>query len=168
MNELPAKLQKTTELMTNPTIFATQPVVLEWSGDDHIRLFKINKETNVATEVIFDVPVTEIENVGGSMVMLVFKIAGKKYDILFTKTAMAKGLIGGVVGVALSKRDTDKTGIMIWVSELKKAGVAMKGLRGWDWTFRMAMLASTLIFIFIFIYVAILTFTGAIQPSTAP
>ena len=165
MNELPAKLQKATNLMTNPTIFATVPVVLEWSGDDHLRLFKMNEDNTAAIEVLFDVPIKEVENVGGNMVMLVFKIAGKKYDILFSKTAMAKNLIGGVIGVALAKADTDATGLMIWVNELRKAGIPLKGFRGWDWSFRMAMRIAILLFIVIFIFVAVQTFSGAIQPD---
>jgi uncharacterized BrkB/YihY/UPF0761 family membrane protein len=103
----------------------------------------------------------EVQNVGGNTIMLALTVADKKYNVQFSKTAMAKMLVGGVVGVAWSAKDMKDTGIYSWVEAFKQRGVPMKVYKGWNWSMQLALIILGVIGIGLLIYVGVLVTTGA-------
>lgn len=159
----PAKLQTYVDYLPGITIVGAKSALLEWSADDRLKLFIMDDQTRQATEVLFDVPVAEVQNVGGNTIMLVVTIADKKYNVQFSKTAMAKMLVGGVVGVAWSAKDMKDTGIYAWVEAFKQRGIPMKGYKGWNWSMRLALIILGVVGVGLLIYVGVLVATGAVK-----
>ncbi|MDB5161854.1 MAG: hypothetical protein JWM52_362 [Candidatus Saccharibacteria bacterium] len=151
----PAKLQAHVDYLPGITIFGAQTALLEWSADDHIKFFKMNPDTQQATEVLFDVPLSQIEAVSGSMVMLTFKVAGKKYNAQFSRTAIAGLGVGGVAGLAASAALSHASGIYAWINMLKEHGVNMKGWKGWIWTIIVALIIVAVIIAGVVVYVLV-------------
>jgi hypothetical protein len=158
----PAKLQAYVDYLPGITIAGAESALIEWSADDRIKLFKMdfNVEPAVATEVLFDVPVSEVKNVGGSMIMLVFEIGDTAYNVQFSRTAMAKLAVGGGVGVALAQNDTSAVGLHAWVTTLKQHNVPMKGYKGWAWSMNVALIVVGILLVVSVIGVLIPTING--------
>ncbi len=151
----PAKLQANVDYLPGITIFGAKTALLEWSADDRIKFFKMNPDTQQATEVLFDVPLSQIEAVSGSTVMLTFKVAGKKYNAQFSRTAIAGIGAGGVAGIAASAALSKASGIYVWINMLKEHGVNMKGWKGWTWAIIVALIVVAVIIIGVVFYVAV-------------
>lgn len=165
-NPQPAKLQASVNYLPGISIVGATSALLEWSADDRLKLFLMDNQTHQATEVLFDVPVAEVQNVGGNTIMLVITVANQKYNVQFSTTAMAKMVTGGVIGVAWSARDMKKTGIYSWVEAFKANNIPMKGYKGWNWSMKLALIITGVIFAGLLVYVVVLVATGGVQPDT--
>jgi hypothetical protein len=146
-----AKLQAIVDYLSGISIVGAESALLEWTADDRIRFFKMNFETNQATEVLFDVPVGQIENVGGTMAMLTFTVAGKKYNAQFSQTAAAKMGVGGMVGLGMAYADTKQSGIGEWTTLFTQHGVKST-VKGWGWSMKVAFIIVGFILFFTIIY----------------
>jgi hypothetical protein len=147
-----AQLQAAVEYMAGITVASASPALLEWTADNRLRLFKMDFDKNQATEVLLDVPVNEIEKVGGSMTGLVFHHGGKKYTAMFTTTAAAKMGVGGAVGLAAALQDTNASGINLWIKKFQEAGVRVTVI-GWGKTVLIALgLVVVLFGVFVVLY----------------
>lgn len=105
------------------TVVGEQYALLEWSADNRIRLFAIDGATGASTGIIFDAALEQIEKVSGSMAMLTFKIAGKKYRIeASTASRMAIGT-ASAAGVVASAVATKNSGIYRWLQAFREKGV---------------------------------------------
>jgi len=149
-----AQLHAVVDYLPGITIVGAESALLEWTADNRIKFFKMNFETNQATEVLFDVALSEIQEVIGSTVMLTFKIADKKYNAQFSQTGMAALGAGGAIGVALSAADAQKAGIYPWVNKLKENGVNVV-FRGFRWAFKWAAIVVGAILVAVIGYVVI-------------
>jgi hypothetical protein len=136
-----APLQAVVDYLPGVSIFGAKPALLEWGADGRIRLFEMDFDTNVAKSVIFDAAINEITKATGTMVMITFVIAGKKYNTQFSQTAVAKSAGGGIVGMALGMKETDQSGINVWIKKLQDSGVAVR-VMGWGWAIKWALIGS--------------------------
>lgn len=158
----PAKLQAYVDYLPGISIAGAKSALLEWSADDRIKLFILDDQASQATEVLFDVPVSEIQNVGGSMILLAFTVANTTYNVQFSRTAMAKMSIGGGVGLASASKDMDKSGIKLWIDALRANKIPMNGYKGWAWSATLALIILAVIGIGLLIYVAVLVATAGV------
>lgn len=115
-----SQLQAVVDYMPNISIVGSQPALLEWTADNHIRLFEMDFDTNQAKSVMFDVPVAEIQKITGSANMLTFHVAGKTYRTLFARMVTAG--MGGVGAIA-ALGELKASGANIWIKKLKESGV---------------------------------------------
>lgn len=130
-----AQLQAVVDLMPNVTIFGAKTVLMEWSADNHIRIYDMNFETNQATGIILDTPVAAIDKITGSLNMLTFHVAGKTYRTLFAAMRTA-GM--GAVGVGLAVKELNASGASLWINKLKEQNVTVSIL-GWGKSFAIAI-----------------------------
>lgn len=76
MTQLPdkatAKLQALVDYVPGPSRFKAEEALLEWGIDDHLRLFKLVPNTDQVADLIFDAPVTDIEQVSGAIAYFTF------------------------------------------------------------------------------------------------
>ncbi len=122
----PAKRQMIAQYLSNPSIFGAKPMVLEWTHDDRLRLFIIGDDGVTATEVLFDLPVHEVEKVTGTINMMYVYVAGKKYRV-YTTDQVAIGVgAGGAAGLGYAGYASLKSGIKQWVKDFKQVGVKAK------------------------------------------
>jgi len=121
--QTPARMQAQVTYFPGVTVAGQQYGILEWSADDHIRLFLMDADTNQATSVVFDTTVGGIEKVGGSVATLTFTINGKKYRVEFSEAARMSLAGAGVAGLVASAEFTKRSGIAVWLDALQKAGV---------------------------------------------
>ena len=140
-----APLQAIVDYLPGITIVGAKPALLEWSLDDHIRLFEMDFDTKQATSVIFDTPISGITKVTGSMVMLTFHIGDKKYNTQFSQTAAGKMGFGGV-GLAFAYQETKNSGITVWTDKLKQNAVNTT-VMGWSWAIKWGLIASAVILV---------------------
>lgn len=150
-----AKLQATVDYLTGITIASAQDAILEWTADDRLKLFKMDFSTGKATEVVFDVPISEVTNVGGSMIMLSPLIGDKKYNLQFSRTAIAKMGAGGVVGAVLAVGETKASTINTWIAAFKAQNIPMKGYKGWAWAWKWALIVTGIILVITIVYAVI-------------
>lgn len=141
----PAKLQKKVDYLTGVTTASAQDAMIEWSHDDHIRLYRMDYDKNVATDLIFDVIPSRIEYVSGSMSMLVFHIDGKSYNVVFSRVFAEKILHGGLFGLLMAKNDYDSIRLEAWVVALKRASVDTTKVKSWRWALKSSSIAVALI-----------------------
>ncbi|MEO6109678.1 MAG: hypothetical protein ABIP50_01545 [Candidatus Saccharimonadales bacterium] len=153
----PAKLQAHVDYLPGITIFGATSALLEWSADDRIKFFKMDSNTNQATEVLFDVPYGQIESVSGSMVMLTFKVAGKKYNAQFSRTAMAGLGVGGVVGIAVAANRSNASGINEWLEMFKQHNVNTNGFKGLGWSVKWGLIITGIILVVV-VVIALTTY----------
>jgi len=140
-----APLQAIVDYLPGITIVGAKPALLEWSLDDHIRLFEMDFDTKQATSVIFDTPISGITKVTGSMVMLTFHIGDKKYNTQFSQTAAGKMGFGGI-GLAFAYQETKNSGITVWTDKLKQNAVNTT-VMGWSWAIKWGLIASAVILV---------------------
>ena len=138
----PAKLQANVDYLPGITIAGSRNALLEWSADDRIKLFAMDETGVKSEEVLFDVSLGEIERVSGSLNMLTFLIAGKKYNALFSRTAALKLGIGGGIGLGAAYKDVQKTGIQFWIDKFRENNVNLKGFRDASWIVKVALLIT--------------------------
>jgi len=139
-----AKLQAVVDYLPGITIAGAKPALLEWSADDRIKLFEMDFDTNTAKSVLFDASLGEIEQVTGSMIMLTFQVAGKKYNAQFSQSAMPALALGGGVGLGLAHNRTKASGINLWVEKLKESGVTTNVL-GWNWSIKWGLIGGAIL-----------------------
>lgn len=106
--------------------FSARPAVIELH-DDRFVLAKWDEATRQKTEVVFDVPLSELE-VGGSMAMLTFMANGVKKRVDFSFGARA-ALLGGAAGLIVSDALAKSSGMEAWLHEFQQRGVRVKFLR---------------------------------------
>jgi len=138
--QAPAKLQANVDYLPGVTIAGAKNGLLEWSADDRIKLFIIDANTAAATEVLFDVPVREIEKVKGGFTVLSFVIAGKQYNAQFSQTAALKLAIGGGIGLGAAYKDTQKSGVNLWITMLRENGVDVGSIKDWTWVVKASLI----------------------------
>ena len=156
-NQAPqAQLQANVDYLPGITIAGATSALLEWSADNRIKFFKMDADKNAATEVLFDVPLSEIQKVTGSMIMLTFKVGGKKYNAQFSRTMAPKLAVGGAIGMGLAYADTKTSGINQWIEKLKANNVPMK-VMGWGWAVKWGLIISGVLLAGIVIYAVITT-----------
>lgn len=148
-----AKLQAVVDYLPGITIFTAESALLEWSADDRIKFFKMNFDTNQATEVLFDVPVHEVTNVSGTAAMLTLTVNGKKYNAQFNRTAIGQLGVGGAVGIALAAKSMNASGTQAWINAFKERGISMKGFYGFGKIFAIASAFVVVIFVVVFVVV---------------
>lgn len=126
----PAKLQTAINFTTRSIGIGDSLGLLEWSHDDHIRLFEIDRKDTSKSTLIFDIVPTDIKKVKGLSSYLTFYLQdGKYYNFTFSDTAMiALGSIGGFVGGVVSDLIASKAGIKDWKSQLSQFGVVDKSM----------------------------------------
>ena len=142
LTQAPAKLQANVDYLPGITIAGAKNGLLEWSSDDRIKFFIIEAETGVATEVLFDVPVREIEQVKGGFTMLTFVVAGKQYNAQFSQTAAVKLAIGGGIGLGAAYHDTKKSGVNLWINMLRENGVNVGAVKDWGWVVKASLIGA--------------------------
>ena len=146
-----AKLQAVVDYLPGITIAGAESALLEWSADDRIKFFKMNFDTNQATEVLFDVPVQEVTNVAGTTTMLTLTVSGKKYNAQFNRTAVGMLGVGGAAGLALAAQGMKSTGAQAWINAFKAQGTPMKGYYSFGKIFAVAMIVVAVITVVIII-----------------
>jgi hypothetical protein len=113
-----AKIQTTVAYSSRMSQKSGQYCVLEWDSSNQIRLLIMDATPDLDTNVVFDVPLSHIERVGGAVTMLSFNIEGKKYRV---DLAAYKPL---TIGSLFSYYGLIKTsGIYRWVEAFKSSGV---------------------------------------------
>jgi hypothetical protein len=106
-----------------------RPALLELTYDDRIRLFSTQPEASQATgavsgpSLIFDVPVKEIEKVGGSMTTLTLRVAGKRYIVQMGNPMFTPAAAGSVDGLVATSRLAKSSGVYKWVDAFKAQNV---------------------------------------------
>lgn len=138
--QAPAKLQANVDYLPGITIAGAKDALLEWSADDRIKFFIMDPTAGVATEVLFDVSVKEIERVTGGFNTLTLWVAGKPYNAQFSKTVALKLAIGGGIGLAAAYRDTKKSGVNDWLAAFRANGVNLKSVRDWSWVVKTSLI----------------------------
>lgn len=130
-----AQLQAIVDLMPNVTIFGSKTVLLEWTADNRIRIYEMNFDTNQATGILLDAPLTDIKKVTGSINMLTFHIGDKTYRTLFARMQTA-GV--GAAGAAIAYSELKASGASLWINKLKQNGIIIS-LFGWKASFAIAI-----------------------------
>jgi hypothetical protein len=130
-----AQLQAIVDYMPNVTIFGSKTVLLEWTADNRIRIYEMNFDTNQATGMMLDAPLTDIKKVTGSLNMLTFHVGDKTYRTLFARMQTA-GV--GVVGAAYAYSELKASGASLWINKLKQNGIKVT-LLGWKLSFLIAI-----------------------------
>jgi len=138
----PAKLQASVDYLPGITIAGSRSALLEWSADDRIKFFIMDANFEKAEEILFDVPVKEIEKIRGGVNMLTFVVAGKKYNALFSRTAALKLSIGGGIGLGAAYADIQATGVMQWVAKFRENKIDMAGFRDVTWVAKTSLIGA--------------------------
>ena len=106
--------------------FSAKPAAIELH-DDRFILAKWDEATQQKTEVVMDVPLTDL-TVGGSMAMLTFTANGLKRRVDFSFGARL-ALIGGAAGLVAANSLAKSSGMEAWLHEFTQRGVRVKFLR---------------------------------------
>jgi len=138
----PAKLQASVDYLPGITIAGARNALLEWSADDHIKFFIMDDASEKAEELLFDVPVSQIERVGGGANMITLYVAGKAYNAQFSRTAALKLGIGGGIGMAAAYRDIKATGVMLWIEKFRENNVKLEGFRDVNWVVKASLVGA--------------------------
>lgn len=108
------------------TIFGGGLGLLEWSGDNHIRLFAIDPATGQSKGLIFDCLPSQIRKVKATLAMLELHLDDKTHRMDFSASATPWLLAGGVLGLFMANRKQQQSGIQWWVDNLKNQGTVVK------------------------------------------
>ena len=146
MTSSPAKLQNRVKILKGISTVGAEWGILEWGADDRIRLFRIN-ESGTDTSIVFDVGLTDIQWVGGNMLMLVFFVSGVKYRVQLSSALAATLAIGGIGGLLAAQAITDRSGINEWKFLLTQNRVSMRGFMGWSWSLKLAMIMTPILIV---------------------
>lgn len=117
-------LQQQVTLYEGRTIFSGTKVVIELHDDNRFVMFRLDPTTQLRTETVVDVPLSEL-SVRGSESQLQFIAAGLKKRVNFSH-AVTLGALGGLAGVAIASAMSPKSMIKTWVADLKARGVAVR------------------------------------------
>ena len=134
-NSAPAQMQAVVDYMPNVSIVGAKSVMLEWTADNRLRLYEMDFDTKQATGIMFDVAVSEVSKVTGSVNMLTLHIGDKHYRLLFA--AMRSAGLGGV-GAAVAFNELKASGAKMWIDKLKANGVKIQ-IFGWAKTWILAI-----------------------------
>ncbi|MBC7565221.1 hypothetical protein H7100_03280 [Candidatus Saccharibacteria bacterium] len=148
-----AQLQAVVDLMPNITIFGAKTVLMEWSADNHLRIYEMNFDINQATGIILDTPIAAINKVTGSLNMLTFHVGGRTYRTLFAAMRTA-GM--GAVGVGVAVNELNASGSSLWINKLKEHSIPVNIL-GWGKSFAIAIASVVVIVVGVFVVSAIST-----------
>ena len=101
--------------------------LLEWSSDDHIRLFMIDAATNQSKGIAFDCPLSQIRRAKANGTMLALKLDSQNHLLSFSNY-FGSGLLraGGVGGMTAAQSQQERSGIQWWVDALNQRGVSCK------------------------------------------
>jgi len=102
--------------------------LLEWTQDDRIRLFELDRKDPQKSVLEFDITPQDLKKVTGISPHITFHLKnGKHYNFLFSDSSLfVLGSIGGLVGDAASDRIADKAGLKQWSDQLRQFGVEVK------------------------------------------
>lgn len=101
--------------------------ILEWSGDDHIRLFDIEPTTGQVRSVVFDTELTGIRKVTGMASSMTIHLSNTKYTFNFS-SASTISLSLGLIGMFASHKLNEASGIYNWTNGFKASGVVVRVL----------------------------------------
>lgn len=120
-----AKLQTVLNYTTKSIGIGDSSGLLEWTYDDRIRLFELDRNDPNKSTPVFDILPSEIKKVKGLSSYLTFYLHnGKYYNFMFSDTAMLTfGVVGGLVGGVASDLIANKAGLKDWRAQLNQFGV---------------------------------------------
>ena len=116
-----ATIQSLVTYYAGVTTYSATPAVLQLV-DGRIQLVRLDPTSRQPLETIFNVLPAEITNVRGSISYARFAIAGKKYRLDFSQTAVLV-MPAGLIGVAIAANAVKKSGIAGWMEALRGMGV---------------------------------------------
>lgn len=120
-----AKIQTVINYTTKFIGIGDSSGLLEWTYNDRIRLFELDRNDPNKATLVFDIAPTEIKKVKGLSSYLTFYLQnGKYYNFMFSDTAMLTfGVVGGLVGGIASDVISNRAGIKEWREQLSQYGV---------------------------------------------
>jgi hypothetical protein len=123
-----AKIQTAVNFTTVYIGIGDSSGLLEWTYDDRIRLFELDRNDPSKSTLVFDIVPADIKKVKGLSPSLSFHLHnGKNYYFMFSdKALLALGAIGGFVGGVASDVISNKAGIGPWRAQLEQFGVMDK------------------------------------------
>jgi hypothetical protein len=137
---MPTVLSTAVDTFDGVTQFSARAAVIELDDNNTFTLTKIDRQTGVPVEVVFDhIPVGQL-TVRGSSSTPVFLYNGvkKRVDFSFgSRAAMGFGAVGMIVAGSLLK----KSGVNEWMAALKAGGATVK-YRSFGKTLRLAFIIA--------------------------
>ena len=97
--------------------------LLEWSADNHIRLFAIDPDTGGSTGLIFDCLPSQIRTARATVAGLTLYTDTGSYNLDFSTGAAAWLLTVGLLGLLMAQRKQRQSGVQWWVDSLRAQGV---------------------------------------------
>ena len=129
-----AKMQTTVAYSSGISLKSEQYCILEWGSNNRIRLLIMDATPDLATNVVFDVPLSHIKKVGGAITMLTFTIAEKKYRV--DLAAYKQLTTGSLFSYYSLIKNSD---IYHWIEAFKSSGIKVTYL-----TYRRLFLIATI------------------------
>ena len=111
-------MQTTVAYSSDMSQISEQYCILEWGSNNRIRLLVVGVTPDLDTNVVFDVPLSHIEKVGGAIAMLTFTIAQKKYRV--DLAAYKQLTTGSLFSYYALIKNSD---IYRWIEAFKSSGV---------------------------------------------
>jgi len=115
------------------TVYNEHKAVLEWTADDHIRLFTVDKDNNPA-QVSFDIPARDISKARVQLSILFIEVNGKHYQIDFNYNETLLLSTGVPLGGGATIATTATAGLMApkqikwWIEALRAQGLKVDNL----------------------------------------
>lgn len=139
------------------TVFTGVPALLELHDDNRLSLTKVDPATGIRSDVVLDVPLTEL-TVGGGSSTLTLIAGGKKTRVDFNRGSRWALAAGGIVGLAVAGALTADSGLGDWIKTFKAHGVTVK-----YWGMGKSIAIALGVVLFLFVIAVVLIGSGALN-----
>ncbi len=125
----PAAYMQTKVHYMGATVFSGGLALLEWGGDNHIRLFIINPATNKPEKTVFECLPQDISKAKVSLTVLVLYIHGKSYRLDTSLSMIPWMETESLLGMYMANREVKESSVAWWADSLKAQGVTVSILK---------------------------------------